>query len=359
TPEANLTTAAPNEPTRNAATHRSIEPTIIINATGAWGDRTLEAIGVHERQLFAGTKGSHLFTTYAPLIKALNGNGIYSEAHDGRLVFILPCAAGVLIGTTDDPYSGDPGEAVSTPADVDYLVQMVNEVFPGVALTADHVDMHHAGVRPLPTSDSSSAAAIPRGHSIEESTLNGIPVLTLVGGKLTTCRTLAEQVSKLVCRRLNHEHSRNTDDRLIPGADGIPADVALSEHHSHLATKHSLSLQQVETVWRLIGNRFDEVFPNTNSKSNAATTHDSITGTFIPREFVRWSIDYEWCTRLEDLVERRLMLTFVPQVRRDTLRDLGEQLINAQRLDRSQLESEVEQVCARLGRYYGKTIEPD
>ena len=103
-----------NESLPKQSSPRTISPSIIVNATGAWGDRTLESLGLHEKQLFAGTKGSHLFTAHPPIIDALGKNGIYAEADDGRLVFILPCAGGVLIGTTDEPFADDPGNAVST-----------------------------------------------------------------------------------------------------------------------------------------------------------------------------------------------------------------------------------------------------
>ena len=350
------------------AAPRTITPSAIVNATGAWGDRTLEALGLRGRKLFAGTKGSHLFTTHQPLVNALCGNGIYAEAHDGRLVFILPCAAGVLIGTTDDSYAGDPGDAVSTSADVDYLLEMVNEVFPEVRLTADQINMHHAGVRPLPNVDGGSTSAIPRGHSIEETVLNGIPVLTLVGGKLTTCRSLAEQVCSIVCRNLDSQRTCDTADRLIPGAEDIPSAVPLEQHHQSLATKHGLSIGQVQVLWKLIGNRIDEfleqsggdVPPTGNTASeDPGNDRQSITGTLVPQAFVHWSIDREWCTKLEDLVERRLMLIFEPHVRRDTLRGLGRELVKAGRLDESQLESEVDLVCSRLQKFYGKTIDPD
>lgn len=346
----------------------TITPSAIINATGAWGDRTLEALGLRERQLFAGTKGSHLFTTHKPLVSALNGNGIYAEADDGRLVFILPCAAGVLIGTTDDPYAGDPSDAVSTSADADYLLQMVNNVFPEVRLTADQINMHHAGVRPLPNVDGRSTSAIPRGHSIEETVLNGVPVLTLVGGKLTTCRSLAEQVCSIVCSNLRRQRTHDTADRLIPGAENIPSPVRLGEHHRALAGKHGLSNEQVQALWKLVGNRFDEIFehrcagtsPAEDTASKVPTDdRQSIIGTLVPQAFVRWSIDREWCTKLEDLVERRLMLIFESHVHRDTLLELGRQLVNAGQLEESQLESEVDVARNRLQKFYGKTIDFD
>lgn len=342
---------------------RTIEPSIIINATGAWGDRTLEALGLQERQLFAGTKGSHLFSSHPPLIQALNGNGIYAEADDGRLIFILPCASGVLIGTTDDPYSGDPGDAVSTSEDTAYLIEMVNDVFPEVRLTADEVSMHHAGVRPLPHCNRRSAAAIPRGHSIERSQLHDIPILTLVGGKLTTCRSLAEEVCSIVCKDRSQRRDHDTGSRLIPGAEEYPSATDLNEHHQSLADRYGLSMEQVQTIWKLVGNRFDEIFPEQDSNDQAAAptqnTCGSIVGTTIPQAFVKWSIKNEWCTRLEDLVERRLMLIFEPHLQHSTLHALAIELVKAGRLEESKLETGIDSVSLRLLQYYGIAVTSD
>jgi len=337
--------------TGNTDQQKTITPSVVINATGAWGDRTLEALGLKERQLFAGTKGSHLFTNHPPLVAALNGNGIYAEADDGRLIFILPCAGGVLIGTTDEPFKGDPGHAVATPHDVDYLLQMVAGVFPDVGLTIDQVSMHHAGVRPLPKSDGGPAAAVPRGHSIEETELNGVPVLTLVGGKLTTCRSLAEEVRHRVCAHHNHPQCQSTIDRPLPGAPAVGDHLLTEEQLARLAEKYNLTGRQAAAVWPLIGDRFDEVFTTENN--------DSLAGTHIPESFVRWSIEHEWCTKLEDLVERRLMLIFQPTIHRATLEQLAIELVRAGRLTECEVDAEVDNVCRRLSKFYGRTAETD
>jgi glycerol-3-phosphate dehydrogenase len=350
-------------PAREVRSTRTIVPSTIINATGAWGDRTLETLGVREKHLFAGTKGSHLFTSHPPLVDALNGNGIYAEANDGRLVFILPCAGGVLIGTTDEPFHDDPSHAVATPDEVDYLLNMVSEVFPNVGLTANHVSMHHAGVRPLPKCDGDAASAIPRGHSIEESTLNDIPVLTLVGGKLTTCRSLAEEVCRLICSMLNQKRSHDTTVRPIPGANNVHPDSPSAEQLTELAMQYNLHVDQVAVVWSLIGNRFDEVFASRdNACGNAINTHrdeDSLRGTTIPKSFVRWSIDREWCAKLDDLVERRLMLIFHSTVCRTTLEELATELVNAGQLEASGIDEEIERASQRLQKFYGKTVVRD
>ncbi len=342
---------------------RKISPSIIVNATGAWGDRTLESLGIREKQLFAGTKGSHLFTTHAPLIDAVGDDGIYAEADDGRLVFILPCAGGVLIGTTDEPFTDDPGNAVSTPDEIDYLLRMVAVVFPNAGLTADHVSMHHAGVRPLPRCDSKSASAIPRGHSVEQTTLNGVPILTLVGGKLTTCRSLAEEVSSRICLTQNVMRRQQTIDRPIPGCGNTSQHSQLSPDLTQIAAQHDLHVDQVATVWPLIGDRLEEAFPHRDNEAAISSSirgkNGSLHGTNIPKSFVKWSISNEWCTTLDDLVERRLMLIFHSTIHHATLKELAEELVNAGRLQEPRIDEEIDRVSQRLQKFYGKTVIHD
>tara|TARA_R110002072_G_scaffold303094_1_gene493254 strand:+ start:65080 stop:66789 length:1710 start_codon:yes stop_codon:yes gene_type:complete len=329
---------------------KTITPSIIINATGAWGDRTLEALGVRERQLLAGTKGSHLFTTHQPLIDALNGIGIYAEASDGRLIFILPCAGGVLIGTTDERFEDDPGNAVATPNEVDYLLRMVLDIFPDIGLTVDDVHMHHAGVRPLPKFDG-PATAIPRGHSLEESRLGSTPILTLVGGKLTTCRSLAEEVARRVCQLSKHTQLTESTSRPLPGANKAGSHFLSEQQLAEAARNYRLTIDQVAAVWPLLGDRFHEIFTEDDNAS--------IEGTNIPRSFARWSIKHEWCTKLEDLVERRMMLIFHPTIHGSTLRHLAGELVRAGKLNESQIDTEVDKVRSRLLKFYGRTATTD
>lgn len=343
---------------------RTISPSIIVNATGAWGDRTLESLGLREKQLFAGTKGSHLFTSHAPLIDAVGNNGIYAEADDGRLIFILPCTGGVLIGTTDEPFADDPGNAVSTPDEIEYLLRMVEEVFPNAGLTADNVNMHHAGVRPLPRCDSKSASAIPRGHSIEQTTLNGTPLLTLVGGKLTTCRSLAEEVCNMIFSTQHVARREQTTDRPLPSSGNTTDQTRQSSpNFAQLAAQHNLHADQVATVWPLIGDRLDEAFPHRDTESAISSDicdqNESLFGTNIPKTFAKWSITNEWCTTLDDLVERRLMLIFHPTIHHAALKELAEELVNAGHLQESRIDAEIDRVSQRLQKFYGKTVIRD
>ena len=334
----------------------SLRPSLVINATGAWGDLTLQSLGADTEPLFAGTRGSHLFTTYEALRQRVGESGIYSEAGDGRLVFILPLGCGVLIGTTDLPQTDSPSAAVATDDEVAYLLELANSVLPGVGLRREHVEVRHAGVRPLPRTSNRTAAAIPRGHSVHWSTVGGMPVATLIGGKLTTCRQLAEEVADAVLAHLGQERTQSTVNRPLPGAASGRAELSHNDEAETVAGRDpGLSSDQVLALRRLTGERFHEIRESQefDACSNALA---SITGTAIPRGFVRWSIECEWAANLNDLVERRLMLIFGPELRRATLEELADVLVEAGRLEPERRNAEVERCIESLVRFQGRRV---
>ena len=355
-----------------------LAPSLIINATGAWGDWTLKDLPIQAPQLLGGTKGTHLFTHHAGLTAALGGDAVYAEASDGRLVFLIPLDNGVMIGTTDERFDQRPEEARSTEAEVVYLLKLTNELFSQVALTAADVHATCAGIRPLPYSDSSKTAAISRDHQIDFREIDGLPVLTLVGGKLTTCRAFGELVAGRVLTQLRHTGTVTTRDRIVPGGENHPADRSgLENELQSLAAATGHTVETCRAVWRLVGSRANEVLRRTTSRSpktcddgasvpffsekrrpfseKKATETEStlIAGTVLPRQFVRAVIREEWVTTLEDLVERRLLLALEPMVTRETLRDLAALLIEKKLNERS-VEEMVEQTCQRLRSFYDR-----
>lgn len=342
--------------TSHEGREESIEPSLVVNATGAWGDLTLDSLNIENPRLFSGTKGSHLYSRHPGLRDALQGFGIYSEAGDGRLVFILPCGEGTLIGTTDLPFEQRPEEAVAGEHEVEYLLAMVNSVFDTVTLTADDVEMRHAGVRPLPRVETARTAAIPRGHSIHATRQDGLEVLTLIGGKLTTYRALAEEAADHILASLGQPRVAETTSRVIPGGEDWPASPEeFQSRQEEFADQHGLTAAQVAVVWSLIGNRFSEVFSADDSESGRG----SLSGTDIPMAFVRWSIRNEDSVTLEDLVERRLLLTFSGGLTRQTLRELANELAASGRLDADAVEPAIDAATIRLRDYYGKAVNQE
>ncbi len=121
----------------------SLRPSIIVNATGAWVDETLERLQIPADRLMGGTKGSHLFSFSPRLKDQLAGQGIYAEARDGRPIFITPLGDTILIGTTDMPFSGSPQTAQASETEIQYLLDSANAILPGAQLSPSDVNFHY------------------------------------------------------------------------------------------------------------------------------------------------------------------------------------------------------------------------
>ena len=329
------------------------EPTVIINASGACGDLTLEQVEIPSPRLMGGTKGSHIVTFNQKLREALGEQGIYSEASDGRLVFILPLGNSALIGTTDVRESGNPLEATASPEELDYLVGMANMVFPQVELTRDDINFHYSGVRPLPYQPKGKAASISRDHSIKEYEGPSGWIVTLVGGKLTSWRAFAEKVADRVLKKLGKSYFSESKTRVIPGAEDYPqTNDILETELDRLCAKYELSPESIQALWRLQGTMIENILDGLPDFST-----ELITGTDLPRQYVLWTIQHEWVETIGDLVERRLMLIFEEKLQAETLQELATCLSESGKCSSAEIPDQIEAYREHLQRFYGKAID--
>jgi glycerol-3-phosphate dehydrogenase len=305
------------------------EPPVIVNASGAWGDRTLAAMHVESPRLIGGTKGSHFLTSQTALRVALGGIAIYAETRDGRMVFIIPYQDRVLVGTTDLPWSGDPRDATTTEEELSYLLELVAEIFPQVNLCRADIDSTTCGVRPLPASDSGDPGSISRDHRVVFQE-GPPPVLTLVGGKLTTSRQLGELVADQVLHRLGKTRQTSTVERIVPGGESYPRSA--SEWDSACQQIAGETGWEFETVYRtgeLLGTRAWDLLRELAGSANDMADSRLVKGTWFPRSMVRWIIKHEWVRHVDDLIERRLMLHLAGPVRSDTREELASLLADS------------------------------
>lgn len=338
--------------TSDGSTLAQINPPLIVNATGPWGDFTLNELKVPSPRLLGGTKGSHFISYQERLRTALGGDGLYAEAADGRLVFVLPFGDAVLVGTTDERFEALPDQAVAREDELTYLVGVVNELFPSVSLTREDLELHYCGVRPLPYIAAGSTASIPRGHSVAVNESGPISVLTLIGGKLTTCRAFAEEVAKEIASRLDRKVVDDSRDRPVPGGVDYPDNEAqVAASCARLASKYGYTEKQIRAMWQLCGNLV-EAFCNETQNEQGELCQIG-----LPKAFVKWVIEREWVTRLDDLVERRLMLLYEPHLTEACLRQLAECLVEAGHLRADQVDESVRTTMQRLRDHYGKHVE--
>ncbi|WP_307047324.1 glycerol-3-phosphate dehydrogenase/oxidase [Arthrobacter oryzae] len=204
---------------------------VIVNTTGAWVDLTNEAMGAAST-FMGGTKGSHIVLDHPELLGACNGREIFFEHTDGRIVLIYPMGDRVLVGTTD--VDADMAEdAVCTDAEIEYFFDLIGHVFPDIAVGREQIVYTFSGVRPLPKHDATQPGFVSRDYRIERraSTAggpaaaaggSGAVVLSLVGGKWTTFRALAEHLTNDVLKELGLERKISTAKLAIGGGAGFP-----------------------------------------------------------------------------------------------------------------------------------------
>jgi glycerol-3-phosphate dehydrogenase len=119
-------------------------------------------------------------------------------------MFIIPWNNLYLIGTTDVRFEGNPDEARCEPWEIDYLLSETNLALPGAHLTRDNIVDTYSGVRPLPVTSDKDEQSITRRHFIRQHPQ--LPnLLSIVGGKLTTYRSLAEECVDVIFQKLGKD----------------------------------------------------------------------------------------------------------------------------------------------------------
>ncbi|MGP8081345.1 MAG: glycerol-3-phosphate dehydrogenase/oxidase, partial [Terracidiphilus sp.] len=197
-----------------------VKPKIVVNATGAWIDSINQTIG-RASQFIGGTKGSHIVLGHPELVAATGDDMIYFVNRDGRICIFYVVNGKVIAGATDIP-TDDP-DAVCDEGEVDYLLNSMSQTFPSIKVDRSHVVFRFCGVRPLPRSNALTPGQISRDHSFPVLPPgNGInfPIYSLVGGKWTTYRALAEQVADEILRVLGRPHLRSSANIPIGGGKG-------------------------------------------------------------------------------------------------------------------------------------------
>jgi len=201
----------------------SVEPQIVVNATGAWVDSTNALFGL-ETRFIGGTKGSHLVVDNRELYETLGGQMVYYEHKDGRICIVFPFGDKVLMGSTDIR-TDDPETARCDEAEIDYMLATLRGVFPGLSIRRDQIVYTFCGVRPLPAGGRGITGKITRGHSIrviEPDASRPFPIFSLIGGKWTTFRAFAEQVADQLLPRLGLPRRCSTHHTPIGGGKGFP-----------------------------------------------------------------------------------------------------------------------------------------
>jgi glycerol-3-phosphate dehydrogenase len=328
------------------------EAPVVVNVAGPWVDQVLAGSNLGQRsRLIGGSKGSHIVVDPFP---GAPRDAVYAESRqDGRPFFIIPWNDLYLIGTTDTRYDGDLDKVMAEEWEIDLLLAEINRVIPTAKLTRNCVRYSYAGVRPLPYAPGESEGSITRRHIMRDhEACGGAPgLISIVGGKLTTYRELAEQCVDLVLKKLGRTAVRSrTAETPLPGGR---TDVAWGEFAGSFARTSCLPRRTVEHLLRVYGARAPEVLA-TAATPELRQVFDPFTGAIAAE--VPWAYHEEGARTLTDVIARRTMTGLGPDAGIGADVAAAKIARNTLGWDAAKVEAEVDAYRRWVSRYRPRTL---
>lgn len=282
----------------------------IVNATGIGADRLRQLADPSAAPRLLVSRGSHLVLRRQLCPQQLGV--LMPRTSDGRVLFVLPYYGRTLVGTTDQPCPL--AEATSVSAEEhSYLLEHLQRWFPSV--TAADVACSWAGGRPLIQPDASQASSrLVREHEVERLPCG---LLSLLGGKWTTCRVLAIDALQAISAAL---------DQVLPPPRQLPllgsgGDLELLRQQLLSALPdHGQRPQQAEHLIGSYGQRALQLLAETTNPEELQPL-----SAVLPVSRAEWRFNqrHELARSSGDLLLRRSRLGMIDQAEADRLSPLA------------------------------------
>lgn len=275
----------------------SIRARVVVNATGVWTTDFEPQLSVTP------SRGTHLVVRAERLGNPHAAHTVAVPGHFGRYVFVLPQPDGVVyIGLTDEEDQTADGHHPEVPEhDVDFLLDIVNTTL-ALPLTRDDVVGSFAGLRPLVrvAHAGDETADISRRHLVRD--VPGQPI-TVVGGKMTTYRRMAQDAVDAVTTRLGVSAPCRTKTLALVGSASTTV-LSKIDAPARLVAKYGTEATAVQAL----------------GLENPQLAEPLFEGAVVTGAELLFAVLAEGASSVEDLLERRTRLAFVPA---DAQRALG------------------------------------
>lgn len=269
----------------------------VVSSVGPWSDQVAKSFYSEWTPLLRPSKGIHITLPRdrLPLKDAI----VMAVDKEERIVFAIPRHEMIIVGTTDTDFKERPEDVKVETKDVEYLLQVCREYFPGANLKESDIIGAYAGVRPLVQDGSKTEGKTSREHTV----LSLPGGFTLVaGGKYTTYRSMAQSVVEAALKQFPQEDQvkyarANTKGPLNPlvTAESYQESFALVEA---LSEKFKISRAEARLLLERHG-----------LEAVALLNEAVLSGYQKPQEFEAFhAVHYTYCFNLVDYYWRRFPL---------------------------------------------------
>ncbi|MFD5736941.1 MULTISPECIES: glycerol-3-phosphate dehydrogenase/oxidase [Streptomyces] len=320
----------------------------IVNASGVWTDDTQALIGERGQFHVRASKGIHLVV---PKDRIHSSSGLILRT-EKSVLFVIPWGRHWIVGTTDTDWDLDKAHPAASSADIDYLLEHVNEVL-ATPLTRDDVEGVYAGLRPLLAGESDATSKLSREHTVA----HPVPGLVVVaGGKYTTYRVMAKDAVDEAVHGLDQRVAECvTEDVPLVGAEGYRA---LWNARARIAARTGLHVARIEHLLNRYGSLTEELLelvvadPSLGEPLSAADD-------YLRAEAV-YACTHEGARHLDDVLTRRTRIsieTFDRGAR--SAREVAELIAPALGWDDDQVEKEIAHYQKRVEAERESQRQPD
>lgn len=268
----------------------------LVNASGPWVDQTLNLYhkSSHQRSVRL-VKGSHI------IVKKLFDHKypyIFQNT-DGRIIFAIPFEQEfTLLGTTDLDFKGDLNQVKIDQQEIEYICQAVSE-YTAYPVTADQVVWSYSGIRPLFNDAEDNASKVTRDYVLDLD-IDGAPVVSVYGGKVTTYRKLSEQVVDQLRAPLNLRAPAWTAHSILPGGDIPQGDFDAFVNQAKNKYEWLDEILLIDYC-RNYGTEINTLLTDCQSMTELG---EYFGGGLYQRE-VAYMMQYEWACHVDDILWRR------------------------------------------------------
>ena len=321
---------------------------VVINATGVWTDEIQALSRQRGRFRVRASKGVHIVV---PRDRIVSEVAIILRT-EKSVLFVIPWGTHWIIGTTDTDWNLDLAHPAATKADIDYILEHVNEAL-ATPLTHDDIDGVYAGLRPLLAGEDEETSKLSREHAVASPTPG---LVAIAGGKYTTYRVMGADAVDAAAEFVPSRVAPSITEKVpLVGADGY---FALINQTEHVGAEYNLHPYRVRHLLDRYGSLIDEVL------ELAVERPDLLEPIAEAPVYLRVEAAYaaaaEGALHLEDILARRMRISIeYPHRGVDCAREVAEVVAPILGWSPADVDREVATYIARVDAEVRSQTQPD